>query len=628
MCGIWGITNSKASSKPDEALVHTMNEALHHRGPDDRGYYQDENITLGVTRLAVIDLKTGHQPIHNEDQTIWLVLNGEIYNFKQLRKELIEKGHKFYTQTDVEVVIHLYEDEGEGFVKRLNGMFAFALWDNREKKLLLARDPLGIKPLVYTIKDNELRFASEIKALFTLGKISKELDWNTLDDYFSLYYTCSPSTIFKEIKKLPPACLMIYENGKVRKERYWQLNYTAQTGYDERYYCETIIDLLRQAVKRQLVSDVPLGLFLSGGLDSSSILAIMQEVADTPVKSFSIVFNESSFSEAREIQQIVNLFQTEHHELLVKPEVIPEFLPQILDYLGEPTGDWTAALEFYLAKFAKKEVAVVISGAGGDEIFAGYPTITANKLAAVYQRAPLWLREKIIRRLVERLPVSMSYLSLDYKLKRFVRGANLPPERSYFSWKETFSEQEKKTLYCSDLQEKLREHEPFSVFEYYLKDLDDDTELINRLLYLDLRVFLGGCVLPHVDGATMANSIEARVPLLDRSLVEFAATIPPELKHRRFTTKYILRKALRSLLPGEIRGKKKMGFVCPISLWIQNELKGWVEEVLFQRKIKEAGLFSEEYLKSLLHEHSANRADNGRKIGALVSFALWYDKYF
>jgi asparagine synthase (glutamine-hydrolysing) len=628
MCGIWGITNSKISSKPDEALVHTMNEALRHRGPDDRGYYQDEEITLGVTRLAVIDLKTGHQPIHNEDQTVWLIFNGEIYNFQLLRKELIEKGHKFYTQTDTEVIVHLYEEEEEDFIRRLNGMFAFALWDNRKRKLLLARDPFGIKPLLYTIENNELCFASEIRALFTLTNISKEIDWNTLDDYFSFYYTCSPSTMFKEIKKLPPACLMIYENGKIRKERYWQLNYTAQATYNERHYCEMIVDLLRQAVKRQLVSDVPLGLFLSGGLDSPSILAIMREATDVPVKTFSIVFEERSFNEAREIRQIVNLFQTEHHELLVKADVIPEFLPQILDCLGEPTGDWTAALELYLAKFAKKAVTVVISGVGGDEIFAGYPTITANKLAAAYQKTPLWLREKIIRRFIERLPVSMSYLSLDYKLKRFVRGANLPPERSYFSWKETFSEQEKKSLYCPDLQDKLREFEPFSVFEYYLEDLDNDTELINRLLYLDLRVFLGGCVLPHIDGAAMSNSIEARIPLLDLPLVEFAATIPPELKHRRFTTKYIFRKALRDLLPREIRGKKKRGFVCPVSLWIQNGLKGWVEEVLFQSKIKEAGLFSEEYLKSLLHEHSTNRADNGRKISALVSFALWYTRYF
>lgn len=605
-----------------------MNEALHHRGPDDRGYYQDEEITLGVTRLSVIDLDTGHQPIHNEDETIWLVVNGEIYNFKQLRKELIEKGHRFYTRTDVEVIVHLYEDEGEDFVKRLNGMFAVALWDNRKRKLLIARDHFGIKPLLYTIKNNELCFASEVKALFTLTNISKKIDWNTLDDYFSFYYTCSPSTMFKEIKKLPPACLIIYESGKVRKERYWQLNYTAQTSYNESYYCEMIIDLLQEAVKRQLVSDVPLGLFLSGGLDSSSILSIMQEIADTPVKTFSIVFDESSFNEAREIQQIVNLFRTEHHELLVKADVIPEFLPQILNYLGEPTGDWTAALEFYLAKCAKKAVTVVISGAGGDEIFAGYPTITANKLAAVYQKFPFWIREKIIRRLIESLPVSMSYLSLDYKMKAFVRGADLPPERSYFSWKETFSEQEKKALYCPDLQERLKDYDPFSVFEYYLQDLNDDTELINRLLYLDLRVFLGGCVLPHIDEATMANSIEARIPLLDLPLVEFAATIPAELKHRRFTTKYIFRKALRDLLPREIRGKKKKGFVCPVSLWIQNELKGWVEEVLFQKKIKKAGLFSEEYLKSLLHEHSANRADNGRKISALVSFALWYTRYF
>ncbi|MDO8734135.1 MAG: asparagine synthase (glutamine-hydrolyzing) [Elusimicrobiota bacterium] len=631
MCGICGLYYFDNEKSVDENIIKQMCDAMIHRGPDDEGIYlgtkgegRGTNVGLGIRRLSIIDLKTGHQPIHNENKTIWVVCNGEIYNFRELRSELELKGHKFYTKSDTEVIAHLYEQYGTDFVKKMNGMFAFALWDENSGKLILARDIFGIKPLLYSVSPDGIIFASELNALFKTGLVKKDIDLEAMDDYFSFYFVCSPLTIHSAIKKIPAAHILITDGKKTDLIKYWQPEYQPDSNLSKKYCCEKLQEILLASIKRHLVSDVPLGVFLSGGLDSTTIVAMMNKLKVNTIKTYSIRFNDKSFDESDDAKTVAALYKTEHNELEIGPEIFEKYLPKSILHLGEPNGDWTSAMELCLSEFAKKDVTVILSGTGGDEILAGYPTITAYKIARMYRKFPKLLRA-LTGSIVNKLPVSMSNLSFDYKAKRFVKGAELDMLRAHMFWKEIFTQEEKENLYSSEVKAAVFGHKPFSVFERYYTELTDSVHPTNIFLYIDSRTFLGDCLLPHADASSMAVSLELRVPYLDKELAEFAGTIPPDLKHRYFTTKYIFREAVKNLFPKRIIKKKKMGFSAPISKWIKNDLYDFSRGTVLDGSLMKSGLFNRKYIEGLFDSHRKNIKDNGRRIQSLVSFALWHN---
>jgi len=627
MCGICGICNFNRKEPISEELIKDMSQVLSHRGPDDSGIYIDKNIAMGLRRLSIIDIAKGHQPVHNEDKTVWIVCNGEIYNYVELRKELIGKGHKFYTHSDTETIVHLYEEYGEEAFSKLNGMFAFALWDERKGRLFLVRDRIGIKPLFYTLNNGQLLFASEIKAILKDRSVKKEINYEAVDIYFSLYYIPHPNTIFKNIFRLPPAHYLVYEKGKTKIEKYWQMDYSVSREKNPEYYSDQIRSILKDSVKRCLQSEVPLGVFLSGGLDSTSIVALMSEVSGNPIKTFSLGFLDKSYNELNEAKTVAKMYNTEHQEYIMRPSDIHEYLPKVIEFFDEPNGDWSSVANYILARNAKRSVTVALSGAGGDEIFGGYPTITAYKLAKQYRKLPVFIRRGIVERIVKKLPVSTERLSFDYRAKAFIKGAELPPEEAHFRWKEIFSPEEKQMLYSGQLKNRTEEFDSFNVFRKHFGVLKD-ADMVNNLLYLDLRVFHAGCTLYLNDITTMAVALETRTPFLDNQLVEFAASMPVNLKHKNFTTKYIFRKAMEKLLPGKIIRMGKKGFIIPGASWIQHELRDFVCDILNPAKIKETGLLNAEYVQMVLEQHFSGRRDNTRKITCLVSFMIWYNKFF
>ncbi|OGS44972.1 MAG: asparagine synthase (glutamine-hydrolyzing) [Elusimicrobia bacterium RIFOXYD2_FULL_34_15] len=631
MCGICGILHFDEQKNVDISILKKMCDAMIYRGPDDEGTYiqngeKNKNIGLGMRRLSIIDLQTGHQPIHNENKSIWTICNGEIYNFPELKNDLEIKGHKFYTNSDTEVIVHLYEQYGLDFVKKLNGMFAIALWDENNKKLVLARDIFGIKPLLYFLNSDGIVFSSEINSLLASNMIKKEINTEAMDNYFSFYFTCSPETMFKSIKKIPAAHMMVFHGKENKLIKYWEPKFLIYENFSEKYYTEKLYETINGAIKRQLISDVPLGVFLSGGLDSTTIVAMMSKLNVSAIKTFSISFDDKSFDESEDAKLVADMYKTQHKDIKVGPDVYIKYLPKLIHHLGEPNGDWTSALELCLSEFAKKEVTVILSGTGGDEILAGYPTITAYKLAKIYKKFPKLFRS-LTNNIVNKLPVSMSNISFDYKAKRFASGTELELLRAHMYWKEIFTEDEKEKLYSKDFKSNLSNYNSFSVFERYSNELPDKTDPTNLLLYVDSRTFLGDCLLPHVDASSMATSLEVRVPFLDKELVEFAETIPVHLKHNKLTTKYLFRKTVKDLLPKRIIKKKKMGFSAPLSKWIKKDLYNFSRETVLDSNLMKSGFLNKNYISEIFDSHTKNKKDSGRQIQALVSLALWYNEF-
>ncbi len=631
MCGICGIKYNDKHRNVDSHIIIEMCNTMVHRGPDDQGLFigggteiNSGPVGLGIRRLAIIDLEGGHQPIHNENKTVWLVYNGEIYNFIELRKDLEAKGHTFYTKTDSEVIVHLYEEYNSECVKKLNGMFAFALWDETAGKLLLARDIFGIKPLFYSSFGEGILFSSEINSLLKPGFIKKEIDFTALSEYFSFYHTCYARTMFKGIHKLPPAHILELTGRKMEIKKYWRPDYTTDPSIkNERDCIDNFKEIYTKAIERHLISDVPVGVFLSGGLDSATIVAAMHSFQIPSLKTFSIIFDDKSFDESADIRTVAETYQTDHHEYFMDPEIYRAYLPATVSHLGEPNGDWTAVMEYYLAEQAKREVTVILTGTGGDEILAGYPTITAYKISRLYNLLPPAIRS-LIRKAVMRLPVNMSNMSFDFKAKRFVAGADLEPIRAHMAWKEIFNPQEKSLLFKDG---DILGYDPFSIVKQYAEELSNGTDIVNTLLYIDSRLFLGDCILPHTDASSMAHSVEIRLPYLDRDLVEFSNKISPSLKHRGITTKYLFRRAVRNCFPRKIVYKKKMGFSAPVSKWLRKELDGFVQEIVLDSHIVNSGLLNMTYVQKILEMHRNNQRDCGRQIQALVSFSLWYHRY-
>ena len=623
MCGICGKLNFDASKPVDESHLRQMCAVIAHRGPDDEGMYVDKNVGLGNRRLAIIDLSpAGHQPMSNEDKSIWITFNGEIYNFPELRERLKKQGHSFFSNSDTETIVHLYEEHGTDCVKHLRGMFAFALWDSGHQRLFLARDRVGQKPLVYTIVNNSLIFGSEIKCILQDPSVKREVDLEAIHHYLTYQYVPSPRTAFSDIKKLPPGHILVCEKGQIKVERYWDLSYAPKVRMAEEEYGERILELLHEATKLRLISDVPLGAFLSGGIDSSSVVAMMSQLSSEPVKTYSIGFEEQSFNELKYARIVAERFGTDHHEFIVKPNAI-EILPRLIWHYNEPYADSSAIPTYYVAKVTRQHVTVALNGDGGDESFGGYERYVANKLANYYQRMPVFIREGMIARLVKKLPESTERRDMVRRIKRFTAAIPYSPERRYAQWMCHFDNDTKYRLYSPEFRERMAEIDSIDLLvNIYSKAKAVD--FADKTFYADVMTYLPDDLLVKVDIASMAHSLEARSPYLDQRLMEFAASIPPDLKLKGMTTKHILKKALANILPPEILHREKMGFGVPIGRWFRHELKDLAYDILLDPKSVQRGYFAVGFVKKMLDEHVSGKVDHGYRIWALLNLELWH----
>jgi len=620
MCGICGYLHTGDADRPvSEELLRRMCAVMTHRGPDDEGIYTDGSFGMGMRRLSIIDLSSGQQPIFNETGRIAIVCNGEIYNFPELRRDLEAKGHRFSTNSDVEVAVHLYEEEGvEG---------GLAIWDADEKRLILVRDRLGIKPLYYWQDPQRLAFASELKCLMEDPELPREFDPVGLNNYLSLNYIPAPQSIYRAVRKLPPAHWLVWQDGKVQIERYWALDYSGgENGVEQpkEWYAERLLELLKAAVQRHLISDVPLGVLCSGGIDSSSMVAIVSKWFNQRVKTFSIGFEEDTFNELKYARIVAEMFQTDHHEELVRPDAAG-LLPKLAWHLDEPFADHSAIPTYYVSKLARRDVTVVLSGDGGDEMFAGYETYGAHRYARLLRRLPGPLVRGLLQPAVEMLPVSTKKVSLDYKAKRLLSGYHLSPAQAHLAWKLIFSEEEKRKLYTPEYQAGLTGRDTAAeLFSGYFNSALATDEL-DRLLYVDSMVYLPDDILMKVDKMSMAVSLESRVPLLDYTVAEFAAQIPSRYKLKGGTKKHIFKEALRGLLPDTILHRKKAGFSLPIAAWVKGELREMVGDVLSRDSLSRTGLFNPDHVQQVIDDHLEGRRDNSRPIWGLTNFMLWCD---
>lgn len=628
MCGLCGVLNFDGQAPVDQEGLAAMTATLHKRGPDDLGFYCSGPVGLGHRRLSIIDLTTGHQPLSNEDGTIWIVYNGELYNYQEIRADLAKAGHRFATQSDTEVIVHAYEEYGEACLKGMNGMFAFAIWDSRRGRLLLARDRLGIKPLYYARLPHCFLFGSELKALLAHPQFEPTLDITALNLYLSLEYVPTPHSILAGVKKLPPGHFLVVESENTRLERYWDLRLGRSEPAAARSLTECITEvrqLLYNAVKMELVSDVPVGVLLSGGIDSSAVAAMMTRASARPVPSFSVIFDDPSFDESAHARLVARHVGTEHHEFPLSADTALEMLPQIMAGLDEPLGDSSIIPTYCLSRFTKEHVKVALGGDGGDELFGGYSTLQAHRLADYYQRlAPGWLRDLVEPWVLENLPVSFDNLSLDFKLRRFLRDYRLPPAVRHHRWLGSFTPEEKAWL-LGPVAGESREEVTSLVANYARQARAQDP--LNQVLYCDLKLYLEGDILVKVDRASMANSLEVRVPLLNRLLVEFAAHLPHSFKLHGLTTKFLLREALKGILPEPILRRGKKGFNAPVAKWFAGPLKPLLEDLLSARRLKQQGLFQPDYVQTLIKEHQARYRDHRKLLWTLLAFQMWYENW-
>jgi asparagine synthase (glutamine-hydrolysing) len=626
MCGICGFCFPD-KKQVDFDILKKMTSALKHRGPDDEGYYLDAGVALGHRRLSIIDLDTGKQPIHNEDETMYVVFNGEIYNFPEIKKELKERGHSFYTRTDTEVLIHLYEEMGNRLLEKINGMFAFAIWDGKRRRLFLARDRIGIKPLYYAYNGKALAFASEPKALLKLPWIEGGLDPHGLSHYLTYDFIPAPYSIYEDIRKVPPGHQVVYEDGEVRCERYWDLDLRDrfEGKLDEEEICELIWREFCRGVKMRLISDVPLGVLLSGGIDSTSVLAALRYEGVNDIKTFSIGFADPSFDESSYFRRAASFFETDHHEEVLAPPKLINIIPEVASILDEPLADASIMPTYLLSRFTRGYVKVALGGDGGDELFAGYPTYQAFLLSRYYERIPRMTRS-FIEAVIKRLPVSFDNMSFDFRAKKFIHGIPYPPIERQYIWMGTFSREMQEELLTSQLNGNLRDFNSFHVLHDYLNGKAFSSEL-GKLLYLDTKLYLQDGVLVKVDRASMAHGLEVRVPFLDHQFAELVTGVPERFKLKGFTTKYIWKKAIKSRIPDEIGRRGKKGFGIPIAKWFCKELKGLLLELLSEERIKRQGIFNTSVVQRLISDHLACRVDNRKKLWNLLIFQLWWDSF-
>ncbi len=629
MCGICGVAiPNQLSRRVNESQLVAMRDSLTHRGPDDAGILIDGSVGLGHRRLSIVDLGGGRQPMGNEDDSVQIVFNGEIYNHRELRPMLEERGHRYRTSSDTETIIHLYEQFGPRGVERLRGMFAYAIWDGRLRRLVIARDRLGIKPLYYTIKDDgSLYFASEIKALIEAGATRPELNYYALADYAANRYTSGEETLFKGVMRLSPGHTLIWSDGQVEIERYWDLSFTKPDRplSDERYI-ERFRELFHECVKSHLMADVPLGMFLSGGIDSSAIAAIMSRLVKEPIKTFSVAFEEREANELEYAREVAQAFKTDHHEIVVSPERFFGHLPELVYQEDEPIAHPSSVPLYFVSDLAAKHVKVVLTGEGSDELLAGYNkyrvAIYNLLLGRRYERAtPAFVRNLVkkqigklngasrIRRTLER-----TFLFMPAEIKDI-----------YFDNFAVYSPSAQRRLFTPEITARMSDHDPYRAALSYIEQSDAET-LLDKLLVADLKTYLHELLMKQ-DQMSMAASIESRVPFLDHELVEFATRLPESMKLRGWTTKYALRRAMRGVLPKRILTRKKMGFPTPVGAWFRGRFRSVLEETVLSERALERGVFNPSYVRELVARHTAGE-NHTERLWMLVNFEIWQRRFF
>jgi asparagine synthase (glutamine-hydrolysing) len=627
VCGIAGILAVGGAARVDPGELRRMCDVIRHRGPDDEGLHVEGPVGLGMRRLSIIDLATGHQPMANEAGTVWTVFNGEIYNFRELRAELVALGHVFATRSDTEVIVHGYESWGVDFVRRLRGMFGIALWDSRERRLVLARDWVGVKPLHWLLDGERLLFGSEIKSLLACNGVSRAVDPAALDRFLTYEYVPAPSSIFRDIRKLPPGHLLVWEGGRAEVRPYWEIplggDPAAETASEEELAAE-LRERLRESVRLQMVSDVPLGAFLSGGIDSSAVVALMSSCSDRPVKTFSIGFGEASYNELPFARLVAERFGTEHHEFVLTPDILG-LVEHLAGFLDEPLGDFSIFPTYLVSQMARRHVTVALSGDGGDELFAGYDTYRADRAARLSDRLPAGLRRGLAGTL-GLVPPTRAKKGLVNVAKRFSEGAALPAGLLHTRWMTFLDARTKARLYSPALQEALAGGDTAA----FIREIAGSRAFPDRLTaaqYVDLKTYLAEDILTKVDRMSMAVSLEARVPLLDHTVVEFAFRLPARMRLRGKTTKYLLRKAVAPLLPPEVLAKRKEGFSIPIKNWLRAELRPLLEDLLAAERVRRRGWFEPRVVQRLVAEHLAGRANHSHRLWAMMSLELWQQRF-
>jgi len=629
MCGITGWANLDSYTPPAEGaedLLHAMCERMVHRGPDSEGLFVAGGVALGMRRLAIIDLVTGEQPVFNEDKTVTVVLNGEIYNYRELRADLERRGHAFRSASDTEVLPHLYEEYGDGMVRELNGMFSFALWDSRKRRLLIARDRFGEKPLYWGVFDNTLLFASEPKVLLAHPAVKPELNLNALRQYLSFDYVPAPLSIYDGINKLPAAHKLTLEDGQVCVERYWQLSYkTAEPVPSENEAAEHLRELMADAVRMRLVSDVPLGVLLSGGVDSSSVAAFAVASSPEPVKTFSISFSETSFDESAYARSVAKFLGTDHHEERLSANLAANLVSEIGAWMDEPFSDPSLVPTYLLSRFTRKHVTVALGGDGGDELFAGYPMYAGLRWAEIYNRVPSSLRARVVEPLVRLLPVKTKNLSFDYKALKFVTGAKYDAVARHHVWFGSFTPEEQSALLTPEALA-ASDGEIYAHARQIAEECDSD-DLVTRMQSIDTRLYLAEDILTKVDRASMAVSLEVRAPFLDPRVAEFAASLPSNYKLRGHKTKYILKKAVKELLPPFVTRRGKKGFGVPVAEWLKVKLRPLARDLLSPERVRRAGVFNPQYVARLQDEHERGVANHRKLLWTLLMFELWHESF-
>lgn len=627
MCGICGIIDYGYTNYVNEDVLRRMCKSMKHRGPDDEGIYinKSASVGLGHRRLKIIDLsQAGHQPMTNEDRTVWIVFNGEIYNYKNLQDELRSKGHVFRSHTDTEIAIHLYEEYGEDCLKYMRGMFAFALWDEKNQLLFAARDRVGKKPLLYHNNKGKFCFASEFESLLSSSLINKEIDFQSVHYYLTFGYIPAPLTIYKNVFKLPPAHFLLLRNGKVNLKRYWQLDYSKKINISEGEASDEIIRLLKEAVRVRLISDVPLGAFLSGGIDSSIVVGLMSQISSQRVKTFSVGFEDKDYNELSYARSVARRFNTDHHEFIVKSNAL-EILPLLIERYGEPYADSSCIPTFYVARETRQFVTVALNGDGGDELFAGYERYQAMLGAEIYQKLPRLLREALSKA-IGILPDSVNPKDKLRRVKRLFEAINLPKGERYLRWVGMLDETLKNDLYSDYFSKAVFNFSPLKIIEPYLNDINN-VILLDSLLYTDTMTYLPNDLLVKVDITSMANSLEARSPFLDHELMEFAARLPAGYKIKMFKKKYILKKSAKRLIPQGILARRKMGFGVPVGKWFRNELKGLLCDTLLSHSSFKRGYFKSEVIKGMVRRHILGQKDHTFALWSLLVLELWHRRF-
>jgi len=648
MCGITGAVWGDPRMALRRETLRRMTEVLRHRGPDDEGEYSAEykvrpgrqtmpGVALGQRRLSIIDVAGGRQPMSNEDGTVWLVFNGEIYNFRRLRSRLEGGGHRFRTDCDTETIVHLYEDEGPDMLRHLNGMFSLAVWDSRRRRLLIARDRLGQKPLVYCEEPGRLTFASELKSLLQVPGMSREIDPRAIDEYLTYQYVPHPRTIFRHIAKLPPACYGLYRNGSLEVKRYWQPMAPASAAKagvldepaddekptaDDVDYAAELREKLTESVELRMRSDVPLGAFLSGGIDSTLVVGLMSQLSAEPVRTFSIGFPVPEYDETSFARMAAERFGTVHEEFVVEPNAL-DILPKLIWNFDEPFGDSSAIPTWYVSQLSRQHVTVALTGDGGDELFLGYPRYRAVSLSS---KIPGFLRRMCSWQVWQKIPASPRQKSRRRQMKRFIASLALSPRRRYLEWISIFQESQRGQLYEDSFLASLPNTEPME----FLDDAFNRAEGLPPVAatgLADLLTYLPCDLMTKVDMSSMAHSLECRQPFLDHRVVELAVRMPERLRFRRGRGKLILNETFADILPEPIQRRPKMGFGVPLDHWFRDELKDYAREILLDARTTARGNFREDYVRELLDDHQAGRFDHASRLWSLLVLELWHREW-